>query len=194
MPNRTEITAANILGERGIRYKRNVLAISLIITVLAWTNAPLGGVSLFGVSLPESVDSEATAWAIAAILLAYQFLMMAYYGWTDLVIWNSSIKENFKTPVSKIYFRSLKEGDVDILTEQGKEFRVIKVRTDDFGKYWAGTTAKKGEGGGSSYGFQQLLNTERASIKRRLNAFIFLEFGTPFLWGLGSLVVAISRN
>ena len=58
MASRQDHASANILGERGLRYKRNTLAISLIVTVLAWTNAPLGEVSLFGVSLSEHTNSE----------------------------------------------------------------------------------------------------------------------------------------
>ncbi len=45
---------ANILGERGLRYKRNVLAASLVVTVILWAGTSLGDVSIFGVSLVRS--------------------------------------------------------------------------------------------------------------------------------------------
>jgi len=45
----------------------------------------------------------------------------------------------------------------------------------------------------SRYKGSSLLNEEQESVRRRLSAFMFLEFGTPFLWGLGSLLVATRR-
>ncbi len=189
MASRQDHASANILGDRGLRYKRNVLAISLIVTVLAWTNAPLGDVSLFGVSLEHTTNSERTAWAVAAVILAYQFTMLSYYGWTDFADWNLNIKHIFQISVSKIYWGNIKEGDVDIFTESGKNFLIFALEKDDYGVYWKGRTAD----GGNAYIGHSLLNDERTSIKRRLNAFVLLEFGTPFLWGLGSLIVATYR-
>ncbi len=82
-----DVSAANILGERGIRYKRNTLAASLIATVLYWTEASLGDVSLFGVSLSNAEDKEATAWTVFFLILIYQWLMLAHYGWGDWLSW-----------------------------------------------------------------------------------------------------------
>ena len=193
MASRQDHASANILGERGLRYKRNVLAISLIVTVLAWTNAPLGEVSLFGVSLPEHTNSESISWTVVAAILVYQFTMLTYYGWTDFVIWNLNVKHLFKLSVSKIYLGNIKEEDFDTLTEQGKTFIVRDVTKDDYGVYWRGRSTEHPQNV-TEYSGASLLNDERTSIRRRLNAFMFLEFGTPFLWGLGSLIVATYRT
>ena len=94
-----DVSAASILGERGIRYKRNTLAASLIATVLFLTSAPLGDVSLFGVSLSEVQDKEVAAWAIFFVILIYQWIMLTYYGWTDWRIWQQRVRETFKFSV-----------------------------------------------------------------------------------------------
>jgi len=81
-----DVSAANILGERGIRYKRNTLVASLIATVLYLTNAALGDVSLFGVSLSNVEDKEAAAWIVFFVILIYHLIMLVYYGWMDWLI------------------------------------------------------------------------------------------------------------
>ena len=91
-----DVSAASILGERGIRYKRNTLAASLIATVLYWTNASLGDVSLFGVSLSNVEDKEAAAWIIFFVILIYHWIMLTYYGWTDWRIWQERVRRTFK--------------------------------------------------------------------------------------------------
>ncbi len=95
-----DVSAANILGERGIRYKRNTLAASLIATVLYLTNASLGDVSLFGVSLSNVEDKEAVAWMIFFAILGYQWVMLVYYGWMDWRIWQQRVRETFRLMIS----------------------------------------------------------------------------------------------
>ena len=86
-------TGASILGERGARYKRNILAASLIATVLYLTNATLGDVTLFGISLSNVEDKEAAAWTIFFAILSYQWVMLAYHGWTDWRGWQQHIRQ-----------------------------------------------------------------------------------------------------
>ena len=79
------IGLSNILGERGVRYKRNVLAANLVTTVIFWAGTSLGDVSVFGVSLAKSEieNREVAAWSVLFAILGYQWIMLTYYGLTD---------------------------------------------------------------------------------------------------------------
>lgn len=191
MVSRLDIVTVNILGERGLRYKRNVLAISLIVTVLAWTGASLGSASLFGVSLSQSTNSEIIAWTIVEVILVYQFVMLVYYGWTDLVNWNFSVEENLKLPVLKIYFGNLKEGDIDHLHENNVVYKIYNVTKKSDSVQWSGKDII--EDSVRNYGDGLIHNRESAAIRRSLNAFILLEFGTPYLWCIYSLYAALYK-
>jgi len=90
-----DVSSASILGDRGLRYKRNTLAACLIVTVLYWTDAPLGDVSLFGVSLSNVENKEAAAWLILLAILGYQWVMLTYYGWRDWRVWQRRIRDAF---------------------------------------------------------------------------------------------------
>lgn len=191
MASRAEIVGANIIGERGIRYKRNVLAISLIVTVLDWTNAPLGGVSLFDVSLPEDANAENFAWTIALAILVYQFGMLLYYGWTDFLLWHSQVVGEIGIPMRNIYFGNLKEGGCALPSyPQGVGQHVI--HTIDKTRGVLKWTAREKENEAASIS-GEIYRSERASIRRRLRAFIFFEGVLPALWGGYSLIVAALR-
>ena len=100
-----DAATANILGERGLRYKRNVLAASLVATVILWAGTSLGDVSIFGVSLVRSEieNKEAVAWGVLFAILGYQWLMLTYYGLTDWRIWRQLIRVSYSLPAYPLF-------------------------------------------------------------------------------------------
>jgi len=181
-----DVSAANILGERGIRYKRNILAASLIATVLYWTEASLGEVSLFGVSLPNVEDKEADAWTIFLAILSYQSVMLAYYGGGDWRVWQQHIRETFSFSPLNIAFR-MRNGAVMWLQGVPSEQVLIKIDIVPHGFAWSAEAPNKAASTGS-FG-----HIDRENIRWRLIAFLTIEFGLPFLWGLICLYIAISK-
>ncbi len=64
---------------------------------------------------------------------------------------------------------------------------VIIVRKIPGGLHW--TAAK--QGGAKSV--STLLNSDREMVRWRLAAFLTIEFGAPFLWGVACLFLALSK-
>ena len=183
-----DISAANILGERGIRYKRNTLAASLIATVLYWTNAPLGDVSLFGVSLSNVQDKEAAAWMIFFVILIYHWTMLAYYGWMDWRIWHQRVTEEFGFSARNLVF-GISKGT--IVWKGGVPSRFVVAKTEKRSNGIGFETKEQGspmihEKGVTRY-------DDRAHVRWRLLAFLTMEFGLPFLWGAVCLFLALSK-
>ena len=181
-----DVSAASILGERGIRYKRNTLAASLIATVLYWTKAPLGDVSLFGVSLSNVQDKEAAAWTIFFVILIYQWIMLTYYGWTDWRIWQQRVTETFNFSVRNTAFWINKGTPV----WQGGTPSDYIIRSTGYSSHHINWSAKNSADvtlGGN------VRHDDRALIRWRLLAFLTIEFGLPFLWGLACLYLALSK-
>lgn len=181
-----DVSAASILGNRGIRYKRNTLAASLIATVLYWTSAPFGEVSLFGVSLTNVEDKEAVAWMIFFVILSYQWVMLAYYGWTDWRIWQQRVRQTFNLSPRNIAYW-MKVGAVMWDDEGGPSNLIVyetKVRPNTV--EWSARDKKTARSSHFSH-------SDRENIRWRLTAFLTTEFGLPFLWGLACLYLALSK-
>ncbi len=186
-----DVSAANILGDRGVRYKRNTLAASLIATVLYWTNASLGDVSLFGVSLSNVEDKEAAAWIVFFVILIYHLIMLVYYGWTDWLSWQDKIRREFSFSVWAAAFW-IKEGTV--IWDRGsptKKF-VAGTKSGPQGLAWNAVTQHEKTTG--RYTHQDTIrHSDRTNIRWRLLAFVTMEFGLPFLWGLACLYLALTK-
>lgn len=183
-----DVSAASILGEPGLRYKRNNLAASLIATVLYWTDAPLGDVSLFGVSLANVQDKEATAWLIFFVILCYQWIMLAYYGWVDWRVWQLRIRENFKFSPLNIAFW-MKEGAV--MWGAGTPTTSVLKEVDRHPNYFIWRALPPEEVQNPTKG--HIFYSDRENIRWRLGAFLTIEFGLPFCWGLACLYLAVSK-
>jgi len=181
-----DASAVNILGERGIRYKRNTLAASLIATVLYWTNASLGDVSLFGVSLSKVQDKEVAAWTIFFAILIYQWIMLTYYGWTDWRIWQQRVRQTFNLPVRNVVFR-ISEGTVVWQSGVPSEYIISKIENRPADIYWIAQLPSGTSHDGS------IRHDERENVRWRLFAFLTIEFGLAFLWGLFCLYLALSK-
>ncbi len=186
-----DVSAANILGERGIRYKRNTLAASLIATVLYWTEASLGDVSLFGVSLSNAEDKEATAWTVFFLILIYQWLMLAHYGWGDWLSWRDKISREFKFSVWAAAFW-IKEGTV--MWDRGLPTNkfVTETKSVPHGLSYDAATQREKDAGRSTH-HDVIRNSDRENIRRRLLVFLTIEFGLPFLWGPACLFLALAK-
>ena len=185
-----DIAAASILGERGVRYKRNTLAASLIATVLYLTRAPLGEVSLFGVSLSNVEDKEAAGWMIFFAILSYQWVMLAYYGWTDWRIWQQQVRRTYKFSPRNVAFWM---NDGVVMWDGGvpSNFTVYTTTVQPDGIGWGAQHPGPGAPGGRVKGL--IPRSAREQIRWRLTAFFTLEFGLPFLWGLACLYLALSK-
>ena len=183
-----DIAAASILGERGVRYKRNTLAASLIATVLYLTRAPLGEVSLFGVSLSNVEDKEAAGWMIFFAILSYQWVMLAYYGWTDWRIWQQQVRRTYKFSPRNVAFWM---NDGVVMWEGGAPSNMIvcSIKVRPQGVRW---DVRSREGGGRTQN-GVIPRSARANIRWRLIAFFTMEFGLPFVWGLACLILALSK-
>lgn len=182
-----DVSATNILSERGVRYKRNALAASLIATVLYWTDAPLGQVNLFGVTLSNVEDQEAAAWTVFLAILSYQWVMLAYYGWRDWRVWQQRIRDTFYlSPVNIAFW--MRKGAVMWEHGAASELAITTVSRGSLGINWTAQDPAKHRAQNVRlvYGHQE-------SIRWRLLAFSTIEFGLPFLWGFGCLCIAISK-
>ena len=171
-----DVSTQPILSEQTGRYKRNTLIASLIITVLYFTDAPLGNVKFFGVGLSGVEDREAAAWFVFAVIAFYQWVMMAYYGWRDWCKWDSSIKKAFNLSPRAIAFTGLKgaeywvEGCVTGFTVQEVEDRGSTI-------IWRLT---KEDSGGAQL---QTARSDKTHIRLRLIPFLTFEFLIPLAWG-----------
>ena len=181
-----DVPSASILGERGIRYKRNTLAASLIATVLYFTSAPLGDVSLFGVSLSKVQDKEVAAWTIFLVILAYQWVMLVYYGWTDWRLWQNGIRDNLHFSPWNIA-AWMKNGAA--MWENGikTEKALSRFKNIPGGLQLTAGTDKGGKTTTS------LMNSDREMVRWRLAAFLTIEFCAPFLWGAACLFLVLSK-
>ena len=180
-----DVSGANILSERGVRYKRNTLAASLIATVLYLTNAPLGQVKIFGVGLSNVENQEVAAWTIFLAILGYQWIMLTYYGWRDWRIWQQRIRETFLLSGQNIAFWLI---GAKVWDKSKSSFKIVSVdESHHTDLHWR---SESEEGGGIGAAFSR---SDRENIRWRLIAFLTIEFGLPFLWGLGCLCIAISK-
>ncbi len=181
-----DVSAASILGERGIRYKRNTLAASLIATVLYLTSAPLGDVSLFGVSLSKVQDKEVAAWTIFFAILIYQWIMLTYYGWTDWRIWRQRVRTTFGLSVRNAAFW-IDEGTRLWVGGMSSDYIIHSTGHGPQHINWSARNSEDVVRGGN------VRHDERALIRWRVFAFLTIEFGLPFLWGLACLYLALSK-
>ena len=103
-----------ILSERGLRYKRNVLAVSLVTTIILYADLSLSEARLFGLSLdrPESAHEEAAAWVVLLGILGYQWLLLGYYGLTDWHVWREAVCSKYGLTISYLLLRSIRPGPV----------------------------------------------------------------------------------
>lgn len=186
------IGMSNILGERGVRYKRNVLAANLVATVILWAGTSLGDVSVFGVSLAKSniENRDAAAWSVLFAILGYQWIMLTYYALTDWRMWRHKIVSEYNLPL-----RALLLGPrvgMKFLVKPGDLYKIEKISSDDFEIRWqAKGYPSDGTQGGRHDAFLPLVDL--ALIKRRFLAFVTIEFGLPFIWGLTCLALALGK-
>ena len=178
---------ANILGERGLRYKRNVLAASLVATVILWAGASLGDVSIFGVSLVHSEieNKEAVAWGVLFAILGYQWLMLTYYGLTDWRIWRKQIRDSYYLPVYPLFIGA-KIG-TEFKNNVGERFKITNRTKTGPRNDWSSKGIKH-DGTLESQGFGGTFSDhDLGLVRRRLLAFLTIEFGLAFIWGLTCL-------
>lgn len=179
----SDVSTQLILSEQTGRYKRNTLIANLIITVLYFSDAPLGDVKLFGVGLSSVDDSEAIAWLVCAIIAFYQWAMMAYSGWRDWRKWDESIREVFHfSPFvigtgRLIGARYWVDGYTPGLT-------IMEVASTESSVRWgAGRAGKPTKAG-------DIAKSDISHIRWRLIPFLTFEFLGPLLWGAACVVLA----
>lgn len=103
-------TVGDILSEKCLRYKRNVLAIAIIAIVILYSKSELSEATLFGVKLSEGISNgEQLAWMIAFLVLAYEFIYFQIYGITDFLDWRADIHDTYDLSLWSLFF-GLKEG------------------------------------------------------------------------------------
>lgn len=188
MADHREVSSAHIVQERGQLYKRNVLALSLVITVLHWVDADLGSASLFGVSLSGGHGAEAIAWIIASAILTFQMFNLLYHGLIDFDNWRKQVRHQCHLPIWHIYWPT-RAGAIFRFRGNERTFKIKRVNKDYRQTIWAAIpTEQEDTEGGTEYKFDHDIRT---AVRQRLSAFLFLEFGPAVLWGIASLVVAI---
>jgi len=184
---------ANILGERGLRYKRNVLAASLVATVILWAGTSLGDVSIFGVSLVRSEieNKEAGAWGVLSAILGYQWLMLTYYGLTDWLIWRQRIRDSYYLPVYPLFIGA-KIG-TEYKDSVGERRKILNRTRTGSRIDWTSEIIKH-DGTPASGGLGAYFSDDDVSfVRRRLLAFFTIEFGLAFIWGLTCLGFAVGK-
>ncbi len=184
---------ANILGERGLRYKRNVLAASLVATVILWTGTSLGDVSIFGVSLVRSEieNKEAVAWGVLFAILFYQWLMLTYYGLTDWRIWRQLIPDSYHLPVY-LLFIGAKIG-TEFKDDEGKRRKIVNITKTGPRTDWMSEEIKHDGTPASASMGSYFSDHDVSLVRRRLLAFFTIEFGLAFIWGLTCLGFAVGK-
>jgi len=79
---------SEIIGEKALRYKRNVLVTSFVLIVVQIVpNLDITKIMLFGTSLKQVTGGEYWALGIGYLFLLYNAVAYAYYGWEDYVSW-----------------------------------------------------------------------------------------------------------
>ena len=79
---------SEIIGEKALRYKRNVLVISFVLIVVqVIPGLDITKIMLFGASLDNVSGGEYWALGIGYLFLIYNATAYAYYGWEDYVGW-----------------------------------------------------------------------------------------------------------
>ncbi len=184
---------ANILGERGLRYKRNVLAASLVATVILWAGTSLGDVSIFGVSLVRSEieNKEAVAWGVLFAILGYQWLMLTYYGLTDWRIWRQRIRVSYDLPVYPLFIGA-KIG-TEFKDDEGNRRKIVNRTKTGAGTRWVSEEIKHDGTPASRRVSTYFSDHDVSLVRRRLLAFFTIEFGLAFIWGLMSLGFAVGK-
>ena len=184
---------ANILGERGLRYKRNVLAASLVATVILWAGTSLGEVSIFGVSLVRSEieNKEAVAWGVLFAILGYQWLVLTYYGLIDWRIWRQLIRVSYSLPAYPL-FMGAKVG-TEFINAEGKRYKIVsKKKTGQTTDWMSAGIKHDGTTGPGDFG-AYFIDHDVSLVRRRLLAFFTIEFGLAFIWGLTCLGFALGK-
>jgi len=187
------VAVSNIFGERGLRYKRNVLAASLVATVILWAGTSLGDVSIFGVSLEKSnlENREAAAWAVLFAILGYQWIMLTYYGLTDWRIWRQNILSRYSLPPFPILF-GVKVGLKVSLPLDEPRRKITKRDPNEAEIRWEAHT--RTHDGKLEAGISSVLPLfDLGLIRRRFLAFVTIEFGLAFVWGFTCLAFALGK-
>jgi len=96
-----------VVGEKALRYKRNVLVVSFILIVVALIpDLPLSKIPLLGASLggnnPTVPHAEVIAWAIGGVVLGYNGAAYYSYGMADYYAWEYEILTG--TGIPKLIF------------------------------------------------------------------------------------------
>jgi hypothetical protein len=154
-----------IAGEKALRYKRNVLVVSLVVFALRLADLKLGSASLFGITLPETIDGNMTsavndglrevyAWRLIGVIMLYQIVLLWFYGWRDFARWKGYVSS------SNVAFSGY---------------------NPPYTANFLGYMTDKG-------------NRDRQDIRPLLTEFWRVEFGFPMacgVWALGLIVVRI---
>lgn len=96
MPEPIDAATSDPLSERTLRYRRNLLAICFVISILVfYSEITLEDASLFGVSIQGGdANSAIIIWTIITILLLYQFIVFLIYCRIDYNTWAIPIRNN----------------------------------------------------------------------------------------------------
>jgi len=89
----------DIIGEKALRYKRNVLVISFIVVVVLYIpKLQLKKLMLFGGSMVDVPGGEKWALLFAMMILTYNIVAYGYYGLSDFLSWRQSTLQNLSVP------------------------------------------------------------------------------------------------
>lgn len=119
------------------------------------------------------------------VILFYQWINLAYYGWTDWLIWQERVRAEFKFSVRNLAFW-ISKGTVLLQGGMPTKLSISKTDKRPEGLGWEERSLPHKSEGIISYG-------DRNRIRWRLFAFLTLEFGLPFLWGLACLYLASTK-
>ncbi|MEC9369534.1 MAG: hypothetical protein VX871_12680 [Pseudomonadota bacterium] len=114
-----------ILSERALRYKRNVLVLSVVLLFAYAVGAQFSNLNIFGIRLPVGIDDRTAALAVLWIANAYNILMLVTHGFGDWSEWVENLtgrwpdgedRRQFFYPELRMYWRKFPKHDRTILS------------------------------------------------------------------------------
>ena len=105
----TEALKVEILSARAITYRRNTLALAVVLLALCrLSNVNFKDLSFFGVKIePDTAGNRTLVLQIVAALLTYHALFFAYYAWRDGRNWWRDASEADTSLPGRQYFPEL---------------------------------------------------------------------------------------
>jgi hypothetical protein len=184
-----------ILQNRGNAFKRNVLIIASVGTLIWVTGADLAELRFFNVSLPAD-QPAAVAWLVLASVLIYQMVMLGLHAWGDWFAWRVAYDKDTENefPFKYIFFdpkigETIVGGQPIFYVEYlPTEVRILSTSQVNFE-----TAFKNPETFSGRKISRRITKSRRRVVRLHVCVFRAAEVGFPIAWGGVIFVKSVSE-